>query len=118
MNWKTEFGAFYESDLEDTHRKRIFKENLDFITAHNSDPTATYTMGLTKFANLTYDEFLTEIKCLGKHEGGPDPECPTAPNPLDMDENDEDYIPCPTYPTSNATVIDWTAKGAVTAVKD
>eukprot|EP00933_Yihiella_yeosuensis_P020764 TRINITY_DN1658_c0_g1_i2.p2 TRINITY_DN1658_c0_g1~~TRINITY_DN1658_c0_g1_i2.p2 ORF type:complete len:331 (-),score=47.59 TRINITY_DN1658_c0_g1_i2:199-1191(-) len=35
----------------------VFKQNLDVILAHNANPSKTFTMGVTKFADLTAEEF-------------------------------------------------------------
>mmetsp|Transcript_32651 Transcript_32651/g.29525 ORF Transcript_32651/g.29525 Transcript_32651/m.29525 type:complete len:115 (-) Transcript_32651:732-1076(-) len=72
-------------------------------------------MGLNQFADLTGDEFTDQIKCLGSGNEGPDPECPTAPNPI----LGGDYpVQCPPYTLTNQTSVDWSQRGAVTKVKN
>lgn len=42
---------------EKEKRFKIFKDNLKLIEEHNSVPKQSYQLGLTRFADLTDDEF-------------------------------------------------------------
>jgi hypothetical protein len=52
--WKADFGFDFESK-EDSYRQMIFQKNLENINKHNSNPHATYTMGVNQFTHLTQD---------------------------------------------------------------
>jgi cathepsin L len=96
------FGKAYNGDDEFAKRKAIYEENMKFIKAENAKGN-THTLGETRFTDLTNEEFkamyvsgykspskqMGGLAYLGEHEGE----------------------------TATGTV-DWTTKGAVTAVKD
>jgi cathepsin L len=97
-----QFGKVYNGD-ESATRKAIYEENMKFIEAENAKGTNTHTLGETQFTDLTNEEFkrlytggykagssmLGDLPYLGEHE---------------------------TVESSGS--VDWTTKGAVTAVKD
>lgn len=87
---------------ERKERKKIFKNNLEFIEKEN-DKGHTYTLGITPFADLTADEFGEMYLTKGLK--------PT----LKGIESVENH----TY-SGNALPdsIDWSEKGAVTPIKD
>jgi len=88
-------------------RLQIFADNFDAIEAHNAKGE-TYTMGLNQFSHLTFEEFKEAV-----HLGSSRPpnlrRAPDSTNPLHESPVDVSALP---------TSIDWTAKGAVTNVKD
>ncbi|KAL0816382.1 hypothetical protein Bca101_072826 [Brassica carinata] len=55
--WLVENRKNYNALGEKERRFNIFKDNLKLIEAHNSVPERTYELGLTRFADLTDDEF-------------------------------------------------------------
>ena len=56
-NWKAKH--LFSFDLkEDESRLKIFYNNYKFVQAHNALPNKTYTVGLNKFAALSFEEFL------------------------------------------------------------
>lgn len=62
LQWTAEHGKINNENngIINEHDKRfnIFKDNLRFIDLHNEDnKNATYKLGLTKFADLTNDEY-------------------------------------------------------------
>lgn len=55
--FKTDYSRNY--NLEETiYRFSVFVTTLEKIEKHNSDPTQTYTMGVTQFADMTQEEFI------------------------------------------------------------
>lgn len=98
--FKSEHAKVYTSELEEQRRLKIFEDNLDYARTVNAG-TVSYTLGVTPFADLTFEEFEDQFV------GG--------------------FIPAPasntTYFTKPAGLlladsIDWTTKGAVTPVKN
>ncbi|CAN8258777.1 unnamed protein product [Cochlearia groenlandica] len=55
--WLVENHKSYNGLGEKEKRFEIFKDNLKFIEEHNSVPNRSYKVGLTRFADLTDDEF-------------------------------------------------------------
>eukprot|EP01113_Clastostelium_recurvatum_P025576 TRINITY_DN3077_c1_g1_i2.p1 TRINITY_DN3077_c1_g1~~TRINITY_DN3077_c1_g1_i2.p1 ORF type:complete len:777 (-),score=187.40 TRINITY_DN3077_c1_g1_i2:52-2382(-) len=55
--FKTKYNKEYTTDSENEHRFEIFKQNFDFITAHNSDRTASSILAVNQFADLTQQEY-------------------------------------------------------------
>jgi cathepsin L len=54
--WLAKHGKAYNGLGEEAERFEIFKNNLRFIDEHNSQ-NHTYKVGLTKFADLTNEEY-------------------------------------------------------------
>jgi len=81
----------------------IFRRNLDFINTHNADPSATFTVKMNKFGDLTAEEFAqiyTGLKVpAGHHSQG-------TPQSLDIN------------PEALPATVDWVTKGAVTPIKN
>jgi len=99
------FKLKFQDGVEFIKRLAIFIENIDMIEKHNSDVSQTYKLGTNQFAHLTFAEFVDAVKING-----------TIPN---LKQNPHGRIheepkDMSTVPTS----VDWTLKGAVTAVKD
>nr|CAH7747554.1 unnamed protein product [Callosobruchus chinensis] len=113
--FKIKYGKAYTSSLEDRKRFNIFHENLRKILDHNKrfdKGEVTYAMKITKFADMTQDEFKDFLKNsygvgtspIGNFES-PDTDNNRAESSNPVLEN----VP---------EAIDWRCKGAVTAVKD
>lgn len=51
------FGKSYTSMADRALRFQVFKSNFDLIEAHNRDASATYTLEVNQFADLTFAEF-------------------------------------------------------------
>ena len=71
---KSEFEKFKEvfdkryTKVKETYRYTIYQENVKKIEKHNADPTQTYKMAVTQFADMTQDEFEgTILKPLSKN---------------------------------------------------
>jgi len=102
-----EFGKFvqkhgktYESAAEESYRYRVFKNNLDFINAHNAKGLS-YKVALNHFADLTASEFRDRFL------GTKFTRSKAAPSTHVVKAN----VKLP-------DTVDWRTKGAVTAVKD
>lgn len=93
--------------FEDDHfRFSVFAENYRIVQEHNAKGLS-YWLTLNKFAALTHQEFKDMYaNGIPEDETAIDRYCPSA------------QVACPTYPVSNLASLNWTAKGAVTPVKD
>jgi len=91
----------YMNKFEHDQRFEIFKDNMDKAHTHNLGES-TYTLGVTKFADMTEKEFADYVHMSGKIK-------------LKAEEDRNVEI----LPTDNLdTSVDWTTKNAVTPVKD
>lgn len=96
------FGKAYSSPQEMEYRLGVFLANSEMIAAHNADASATYTLEVNQFADLTFDEFAA--KFLGLEGDLNAARCErTAANLFSF--NDE-------------TEVDWTKAGVVHPVKN
>ncbi|VEN41273.1 unnamed protein product [Callosobruchus maculatus] len=113
--FKIQYGKAYTSSLEDRKRFNIFQENLKKILHHNErfdKGEVTYAMKITKFADMTQDEFKD---FLTRSYGG------TARateyfNSSDRDNNGAE--PSESVFENVPKAVDWRSKGSVTTVKD
>lgn len=88
---------------EEAERFEIFKDNLAFIEAENAEGHS-YTLGVGPFADLTHEEFVRT------YASGFPADTPSSGAPhLGSHTWNGDVLP---------DEVDWTAAGAVTAVKD
>lgn len=104
--WMEKHGKKKNNDLlltgEDKQRFAIFKDNLRFIDEHNNNKNLSYRLGLTRFADLTNDEYRSMY--LG-----------AKPNKRVLKTSDRyqarvgDALP---------DSVDWRKEGAVAGVKD
>ncbi|CAN7047589.1 unnamed protein product [Brassica oleracea var. botrytis] len=101
--WLVENRKNYNALGEKERRFNIFKDNLKLIEAHNSVPDRTYELGLTRFADLTDDEFRA-IHLRGKMVRTSDPVIGDR-----YLYKEGDVLP---------DEVDWREKGAVVPVKD
>jgi len=97
--FKVDFDKNFNG-LDELERFAVFKSNIDFIEEENAKHLS-YKLGITKFADWTLDEFQTMARGV---PSGERPKSDLAPHRWTGQE----------LPTS----INWTAKGAVTPVKD
>lgn len=108
-SWASKHGKVYGNDLEGEsergYRKRVFRDNLEYIDAHNRGDES-YTMGLNRFADLTNEEYRT--KYLGVK--------------IDWESRLRKRLEKPSnfrYADVEAPLsVDWREKGVVTNVKD
>jgi C1A family cysteine protease len=99
--WQVKHGKVQNSLVEKDRRLEIFKDNLRFIDEHNQK-NLSYRLGLTKFADLTNDEYRSmyvgsKLKRKAKKTS------------LRYEARVGDAVP---------ESVDWREKGAVAEVKD
>jgi len=99
QTWSARHGKTYSSPEEATMREAIFNANVAKINAHNAG-TSTWKMAVNEFADLTSTEF-----AVGRIGGF---------KPRNMRRARNVSTLSATAPAS----VDWTTKGAVTAVKN
>jgi len=66
-SWKVENGKKYSSKTEDLYRLSVFTQNNADIMRHNAGDS-TYTLGLTLFADLTSEEFISTYTGIKEQE--------------------------------------------------
>lgn len=105
--WNSKHGKHYgEGDaLEKEKRFKIFKENLVHIHRHNSQGTSSFTLGLTRFADLTNQEFKA-LNYFG-----------ARPALSRRNESSKGRLGACTT-TDLATAYDWRDKGMVAGIKN
>jgi len=96
--WMQKYQKAYAHD-EFAFRFNIFKQNMDFVTKHNSEDH-TYQVGLNEYADLTSAEFLNRYTGLFHV---------SQPSKLNMVQHLNVDIPAS---------ADWRQKGAVTGIKN
>lgn len=57
VSWKQKFGKSYGNDTEDVQKMKVFGENYNMVQYKNTLPGRTFKLGMTKFADLTKEEF-------------------------------------------------------------
>jgi cathepsin L len=103
--FQTQYKRAYFDDREVSFRKQIFVNNLRKITQHNVDSESgkfTFTMAMNEFGDLTSEEF--KLKFTGYK--GPQHNFLRSKNVANLSH------------VVAADSVDWSAKGAVTPVKD
>ena len=104
--WLVKHGKVYNALGEKERRFEIFKDNLRYIENHNIVENQSFKLGLTKFADLTNEEYRS--KFLGtrprKSKG-----LLSASKSDRYAVHDNEELP---------ESVDWRAKGAVNPVKD
>ncbi|KAH7650634.1 Fruit bromelain protein [Dioscorea alata] len=99
--WMVEHGKVYKDIAEKQHRLEIFKSNIEYIEAFNSGEH-TFKLGANQFTDMTIEEF--KAKYTGFRPS-------LSNNPL---KTSSKYANVAEVPDS----LNWTAKGAVTPVKN
>ena len=101
--FKVQFDKHYASLAEMDYRLAVFQSNLQLIAAHNADATATYTLGVNEFSDLTFEEFAAKYL-------RDDPEDNFQ---VGQDANSELY-----FANSDDNEVDWVKAGIVGEVKN
>ena len=57
QSFVSQHSRVYNGLEEFSHRFSVFSENMDYIRKHNGKQSSNYTLGITKFIDLTEDEF-------------------------------------------------------------
>merc|ERR1711963_759609 len=105
FQFEKDFGKLYSSQRERWERFGVFSANLRRIRSHNDRPGVTYTLGITKFADMSDEEF--KLVNLQGYSGSPRMNLlKVKPTPNDVETTD---LP---------TEVDWRKRGVVTPVKD
>lgn len=105
-NFSREFGKKYTQE-ERMYRLRVFAENKRMIDHHNDNRDksgALYTLGINKFADLTWEEF--KAAYLTKFSSDVDHKCTKKNHAVFSGTSDDDKE------------VDWEKKGFVQDVKD
>lgn len=104
-SWLAKHGKVYNGLGENEKRFGIFKDNLRFVDEHNNN--RSYKVGLTKFADLTNDEYRSIY--LG-----------TRTDPKRRVVKSRNASPRYAFRSGDMlpAAVDWRTKGAVTPVKD
>lgn len=103
QRWLAKHGRNYVHDVDEQQsRFQIFKQNLQYIHSHNQR-NLSYSLGLNQFADLSNEEFKRS------YLGGIFHPINTSSSVRYHYSAEEDELP---------ESVDWTAKGAVTPVKD
>jgi len=106
--WKERIGKSYSSPMEEEARFSIFQETLARVNGHNREAAHTWKRGLTKFADLTKEEFVATyasgLVTTRRGAGGP-----TGGPKLPARVVNQGALP---------DSVDWRDKGVVTSVRD
>jgi cathepsin L len=105
-NWARAHGKTYKTAEEANRRLSIFAENLQKIDSHNAlaaQGKSTYTLGATKWADLTNAEYRERVLGGYRSRGA-------------RAVNATTYVPKPVKDLPDT--VDWRDKGVVTGVKD
>ena len=101
-NWMTQFNKSYDSMKEYVHRKRIYSSNILKIAKHNSIENS-WRMDVNKFADMTSSEFKSFVGGCYNYS-------------VKNTSNDQNYLD--EFNIELPASVNWTAKGAVTPVKN
>lgn len=100
--WAEKHGRVYAHAEERAHRFLVWRDNLAYIQRH-SEKGLSYWLGLTKFADLTNEEFRRQYTGTRIDRNRRAKRKPTGFMYADSEVPDS---------------VDWRKKGAVTSVKD
>jgi len=100
--FKRQYSKVYMDDHDESYRKGVFVANLNKIRAHNEANEHSYTLAMNEFGDLTFEEFHA------KYTGfkGVRNQYLRSKNLADLSH------------VVAADSVDWTTKGAVTAIKN
>jgi len=106
-------GGEFLTQQEHNSRFEIFKDNVDTITRHN-EKGLSWHMGVTKFADMTKEEFGDYISTDCK----PSFKAMRAKNKVEKMLKERENPGAKDAPWKNPTSIDWDLSGYVTPVKN
>ncbi|GAB6025451.1 hypothetical protein CHUAL_011196 [Chamberlinius hualienensis] len=108
QSFKLKYGKIYKNAPEEANRRQIFFDNKAKVEAHNvlfKEGKSTFTMGINKYSDMTYEEFSSVVLMPISHN--------ITKRSTKTIERPSDYIQLG-LPSS----VDWRSKGYVTSVKD
>jgi len=111
--FRTTFNRVYTSTDEEALRLNIFKSNMAWATQLNSDTRDGAEYGVTRFADLTPEEF--QAKFTGYRVSN------ISESVGALKKWNGDCFACKQYPETKGPIpdaVDWVTKGAVVGVKD
>eukprot|EP00638_Chattonella_subsalsa_P021106 CAMPEP_0117881530 /NCGR_PEP_ID=MMETSP0950-20121206/16878_1 /TAXON_ID=44440 /ORGANISM="Chattonella subsalsa, Strain CCMP2191" /LENGTH=386 /DNA_ID=CAMNT_0005736801 /DNA_START=324 /DNA_END=1484 /DNA_ORIENTATION=+ len=100
--WAENHGKDYESEEEASRRFLIFQKSVEEVLEHNQNSGASYTLGLNKFSDFTWEEFSNFYLMAGQN-------CSATHKKMVVKTE---------LPSNLPTSVDWRQKGAVSHVKD
>ena len=98
-----QFGKPIPDTAEFTYRSRIFKNYVEEMERHNSDPSNTWKIGVNQFSDLTKEEFIALY--LGE-------------KPMELKKAQNVKLPVKLSSNVGAVDVDWRNKGVITAIKN
>ncbi|KAK4490299.1 hypothetical protein RD792_000966 [Penstemon davidsonii] len=109
-SWCIEYGKTYTSEQEKQQRLKVFQQNYEYVTQHNTMSNSSYTLSLNAFADLTNHEFKANYLGLSLSAADPVIRLNSGSVPIEgLSYVNESDIP---------SSVDWRKEGAVTPVKD
>ncbi|KAF7840802.1 cysteine proteinase RD21a-like [Senna tora] len=107
--WLVKHGKAYNALGEKERRFEIFKDNLRFIDEHNRVENRSFQLGLTRFADLTNEEYRSVYLGVRFNRSAAGLRLSASRKSGRYAYRDGDELP---------ETVDWRAKGAVGPVKD
>ena len=107
--WVQQHGKLYATPQESHYRLTVFAESFNTIKKHQEKADRSYELGLTKFADMTDEEF-------GNTYGTPYTEETLKTLKKNSEKNLENYQPIKSV-GQVPTKVDWREKGAIPPVR-
>jgi len=114
--WLHRHSKLYGSREEKASRLQIFRTNLEYIHAHNSNSNSSFRLGLNKFADLTNEEFKSLY--FGKNSRQWRDTRRSELEGAELSSILKQRVGAQSTSCSTASSLDWREKGAVTGVKN
>eukprot|EP00612_Vaucheria_litorea_P004134 CAMPEP_0171461018 /NCGR_PEP_ID=MMETSP0945-20130129/5645_1 /TAXON_ID=109269 /ORGANISM="Vaucheria litorea, Strain CCMP2940" /LENGTH=371 /DNA_ID=CAMNT_0011987303 /DNA_START=62 /DNA_END=1174 /DNA_ORIENTATION=- len=107
--WRQVHSRDYVSEDEEKYRYKVFQDTLHQVASHNLKGASSYTLGLNKFSDISFEEFTSEF--IGAVNAGQN--C-SATHLIGSNHNEMPHMKFNEIPNS----IDWREMGVVSPVKD
>lgn len=105
QQWMMKYERTYTNSSEMEKRKKIFKENLEYIENFNNVGNKSYKLGLNRYSDLTSEEFIASHTGFKVSDQLSDSKMRSVAIPFNLNDD---------VPTN----FDWREKGVVTDVKN